>query len=328
MTGSRPPVLVTGATGFLGGHLLAELDPAAGPVRVLARKPNPALEERGYEVVVGDLESPEALDRAVAGMDGVFHLAGRVSRDPDAAADLDRVHIEGSRRLVAAVATAGVRRVVLVSTSGTIAVTEWPDPDRDETARVPVELIGRWPYYRSKWLQEQLWLGAPGAFERVIVNPSLLLGPDDDRLSSAGDVLRFLSGQVRVCPPGGLNFVDVRDAASSVKAAMDRGRDRERYLLGGPNWTFAEFFTALAELSDRSPPRLRLPRPLYTAGAVAAEELARQMGSEPAVDRISREMAGCYWYFRSNKAAQELGHDPREGRITLHDTIRWLDRRL
>ncbi len=328
MTGPRPPVLVTGATGFLGRHLLSGLDPSTGPVRLLARNPAPDLEARGFEVRTGDVTSPDSLREAMEGISGVFHLAGRVSRDPEAAPELDRVHVEGARRLAEAAEAASVRRIVLVSTSGTIAVSRDPAPDQDETTPTPVGLIGGWPYYRSKWLQERTLLGAGGAFELVIVHPSLLLGPEDDRLSSTGDILRFLSGRVSVCPPGGLNFVDVRDAARTIIAAMDRGRAGERYLVGGPNWSFEEFFACLGELTDRAPPRLRLPRGMYTAGALLTEEVARQLGREPAVDRISREMAACYWWFRSVKAERELGHEAREGRLTLSDTVRWLDQRV
>ena len=324
-TSAAAPVLVTGATGFLGSHLLPLLLEDGGPVRVLARQPVPELEARGVEVVVGDVVSGAGLEAALDGVGRVFHLAGRVSRDPDAAASLQRVHVEGTRALANAARKAGVARIVLVSTSGTIAVSRDPEPETDETALVPIELIGRWPYYWSKWLQERTLLSAAGGdVEVVIVNPSLLLGPGDERLSSTGDVLQFLSGQFRVIPPGGLNFVDVRDAAAGVRAAMVKGRSGQRYLLGGHNWTFEEFFARLGEVSGTPAPRLRPSRNLYTAGALLTEEVARQVGREPAVDRISREMAGRYWYFSSDKATRELGHDPRDGRVTLLDTVRWL----
>lgn len=321
------PVLVTGATGFLGSHLLPLLLAGEAPVRVLSRQPAPELAARGVSVVEGDIGSEESLRAALGGVRRVFHLAGRVSRDPQAAASLQRVHVEGTRKLAEAARRAEVERIVLVSTSGTIAVSREPQPDTDETAPVPIELIGGWPYYRSKWLQEATLLGAGAGFEVVIVNPSLLFGPGDERLSSTGDVLRFLSGQIRVIPPGGLNFVDVRDAAAGVLAAMTKGRAGERYLLGGHNWSFAEFFARLGEVSGASAPRVRLSRGLYTAGALLSEEVARQLGREPAVDRISREMAGLFWYFRSDKAARELGHEPRDGRVTLVETVRWLEGR-
>ena len=322
-----PAVLVTGATGFLGSHLLPLLLEDGEPVRVLSRRPAPDLTDRGIEVVLGDVASGAGLREAFDGIGRVFHLAGRVSRDPEAAAGLQRVHVEGTRKLAEAARQAGVERIVLVSTSGTIAVSRNPEPECDETAPVPIELIGGWPYYRSKWLQERTLLGSAGDTGVVIVNPSLLLGPGDERLSSTGDVLRFLSGQVRVIPPGGLNFVDVRDAAAGVRAAMVKGRSGHRYLLGGHNWSFREFFARLGEVSTTPAPRLRLSRNLYTAGALLTEELARQIGREPAVDRISREMAACYWYFSSEKATRELGHEPRDGRVTLLETVRWLQGR-
>ena len=322
-----PAVLVTGATGFLGSHLLPLLLEDGAPVRVLSRRPAPGLTDRGIEVASGDIASGAGLREALDGIGRVFHLAGRVSRDPEAAASLQRVHVEGTRKLAEAARQTGVERIVLVSTSGTIAVSRDPEPECDENAPVPIELIGGWPYYRSKWLQERTLLASAGDTEVVIVNPSLLLGPGDERLSSTGDVLRFLSGQVRVIPPGGLNFVDVRDAAAGVLSAMLKGRSGGRYLLGGHNWSFREFFVRLGEVSGTPAPRLRLSRGLYTAGALVTEEFSRQIGREPAVDRISREMAACYWYFSSEKATRELGHEPRDGRVTLLETVRWLQGR-
>lgn len=323
---SDAPVLVTGATGFLGTHLLdALLEVGSAPsLRVLTRRPAPDLEARGIEVVEGDLLEGPGLGAALAGVRRVFHLAGLVSRDPADTSRLQRVHVDGARRLAELARPAGVERVLLVSTSGTIAVSREPAPETDETAPVPIQRIGRWPYYRSKWLQERALLSAARGFEVVIVNPSLLLGPGDERLSSTGDVLRFLSGEVAVVPPGGLNFVDVRDAAATVAAAMRRGRSGHRYLVGGHNWSFADFFARLSEVSGSPAPRLRLPRGLYTAAALFTEEAARRIGREPAVDRVSREMAGDTWYFSSAKAERELGHRARDGRVTLLETVRWL----
>ena len=129
----RSPVLVTGATGFLGSHLLPLLLAEKTPVRVLSRRPAPELSARGVEVVEGEIESETALRSALAGVRRVFHLAGRVSRDPEASADLHRVHVEGTRTLATEARREGVARIVLVSTSGTIAVSRDPEPDCDET---------------------------------------------------------------------------------------------------------------------------------------------------------------------------------------------------
>src|SRR6185369_4847449 len=135
----------------------------------------------------------------------------------------------------------GVRRVVLASTSGIIAVTKDGEEVPNEDAPYRYETVKNWPYYLSKIYQEKLALSFPGPPEVVAINPSLILGPDDPKLSSTGDVLSFMKKELPVMPSGGMNFVDARDAAAGAILAMESGAPGRRYLLGGPNWTMAEF---------------------------------------------------------------------------------------
>jgi dihydroflavonol-4-reductase len=160
--------------------------------------------------------------------------------------------------------------------------------------------------------------------EVVAVNPSLLLGPGDRRLSSTGDVRKFIKKQIPVLPEGGINFVDARDAALATAAALDKGRDGERYLLGGPNWTMKEFFGRLGRVANVAPPRLKLPAKWNKFGAGLVEELYRWRDKEPPVDRISVEMADHYWWIDSSKAERELGFEARDPQLTLHDTVAYL----
>jgi dihydroflavonol-4-reductase len=270
------------------------------------------------------------LTAALAGRDAVYHLAGFVSRDPDDGQRMMRVHVDGTRRVLEAAAAAGVRRVVIASTSGTIAVSREAEPILDETAPYPMELIGSWPYYLSKVYQEKLALdlGRTLGLEIVVVNPSLLLGPGDERGSSTGDVKRFLRREQPVVPQGGVSFVDARDAAQATVAAMDRGRPFERYLLGGPNWTIAEFFGRLERISKVRRPWLRLPPRAQKAGATVLEHLYRAVNRTAPVDRISVEMAQCFWYCNSAKAARELDFVARDPSETLDETVRDLRARM
>src|SRR5207344_2361457 len=115
-------------------------------------------------------------------------------------------------------------------TSGTVAVSRRADDIADEDTPAPVDIIGRWPYYASKLYQEEAARRACGdKVELVILNPSLLLGPGDDRLSSTRPVLQFLARDIPVCPSGGLNFVDARDVAALLPVAMARGEAGARY---------------------------------------------------------------------------------------------------
>jgi dihydroflavonol-4-reductase len=323
--------LVTGATGFLGSHLLATLFEQGDPsgLRVLTQKEAPALAGRGVEVVRGSITSRDDVERAVAGVERVYHLAGLVSRKRDDAHRMFTVHVDGTRLLCEAARAAGVKRIVLASTSGTVAVSTRDDEMPDEDSAAPVELIGRWPYYASKLYQEETARrGCGDDVELVTVNPSLLLGPGDDRLSSTRDVLSFLARDIALTPPGGLNFVDVRDVAEVLPAAMERGRAGERYLLGGHNMSFADFFGRLERLTKIAGPRLRGSGKWTVLAAQAQAALYRKLGRTPPVEPEAVDMARHYWYFSSTRAQQELGFSVREAAETLHDTVKYLRRNL
>ena len=318
-------VLVTGATGFLGEHLCRVLVERGHTVRGLARTRSAILAELGIEHIRGDvLEGPE-LDRALGGCFGVFHLAGAVSRDPGDAQRMMRLHVDGTRRVLDRMKVAGVRRMVLASTSGTIGVSK-EEEILDESAPYAEQIVAGWPYYASKIYQERLAFehGRRLGIEVVAVNPSLLLGPGDRRLSSTGDVRRFLRRQIPTIPDGGISFVDARDAAAATASALERGRPGERYLLGGPNWTTKEFFARLGRIANIAPPRLKLPARWSKFGASLVEELYRWRGKEPPVDRISVEMAEHYWWIDSSKAERELAFSARDPQLTLVDTVAYL----
>lgn len=325
----RPVTLVTGGTGFLGSHLVRLLvAEGVKNVRVLATSAPAWLEELGVETVRGSVTSPEDLTRAVEGVGEIYHLAGRVSREPEDAHEMYRLHVEGTRLLCEAAARAGVRSVVMASTSGTVAVTAEGDIVPDEEWPTPLEIVSRWPYYASKVYQERVALQHfSGRGQRlVLMNPSLLLGPGDERLSSTKVVLDFLSRKIVAVPKGGLSFVDARDAARAFYAAMSAGRHGERYLLGAANWTFRDFFGRLERLTKTPAPFLSLPSKLTLAGARAVGALYRGWKLAPPVEPVEIEMADYFWYLDDSKARAELSFDPRDPSETLLDTVTYVRR--
>lgn len=323
----KTSVLVTGATGFLGEHLCRVLVAEGHIVRGLARSRSAVLEDLGVEHVRGDVLSNDDLQRALDGVSAVFHLAGAVSRDPGDAQRMMRLHVDGTRKVMEQMAAFGIRRMILASTSGTIGVSK-DETIRDETAPYAEEIVAGWPYYASKIYQERLAFehGERLGIEVVAVNPSLLLGPGDRRLSSTGDVRKFIKRQLPTVPEGGINFVDARDAAQATAAALSKGRAGERYLLGGPNWTMKEFFDRLGRVANIPPPRLKLPPTFAKWSAGIIEEVYRWRGKEPPIERISVEMAEHYWWIDSSKAQAELGFEPRDPQLTLVDTVEYLRR--
>ncbi len=325
-TRSEKRILITGGTGFLGTQLVRQfLALGENNLKVLASRVPQWMKDEGVKAVEGSVTSPDDLAKACKNVLAIYHLAGKVSRDNDDAAAMNRVHLEGTRLLCEAAKEAGVATIILASSSGTIAVSE-DERVVDETYPQPVDVLARWAYYASKYYQERAAIaGFDGDGRRlVIMNPSLLLGPGDERLSSTKPVLDFLARKTPYTPSGGLNFVDVRDAAAAFINALDKGGHQEKYLLGSENMTFAQLFGRLERLSGVSAPMLKVPKAVAMAGSTFISSIYRNWGKPSPVAPNEVEQAECFWYFDSSKAKEELGFEPRDPQETLNDTIAYI----
>lgn len=319
-------ILVTGGTGFLGTHIVRQfLEKGEKNLRVMASSVPVWMKDSGVEPAEGSVTNREDVAKAVKNISAVFHLAGKVSRDNEDAAAMNKVHVEGTRVLCEAAKEAGVKTFVLASSSGTIAVSENAET-LDETYPTPIEIISRWAYYASKFYEERTALeNFDGkGLKLVILNPSLLLGTGDERLSSTKPVLDFLARKIPYTPSGGLSFVDARDAANAFINALEKGRHREKYLLGAANMTFAQFFGRLERLSGVSSPMLRVPKKLAMAGSNFIDSVFKNWNKTSPIQPKEVEQAEYFWYFSSAKAEEELNFAPRDPQETLQDTIAYL----
>lgn len=319
-------ILITGGTGFLGSHIVRQfLDAGEKHLKVMASSVPEWMKDAGVKAIEGSVTDRDDVMKACKNVSAIFHLAGKVSRDNNDAAAMNKIHVEGTRILCEAAKDAGVRTMILASSSGTIAASE-DEQVFDETFPQPVDVISRWAYYASKYYQERTALADFDGDGRrlVILNPSLLLGPDDERLSSTKVVLDFLAKKIPYSPSGGLNFVDVRDAAAAFISALDKGAHQEKYLLGAENLTFPEFFGRLERLSGVSAPMLKVPKKLAMAGSSFIESVFSNWGKTSPVASKEVEQAEFYWYFDSAKAEENLGFSPRDPQETLNDTIKYL----
>jgi dihydroflavonol-4-reductase len=318
--------LITGGTGFLGVHLVRQLiDAGEKNLRVMASTVPDWMKEAGVEALEGSVTNADDVANAVQNVSAIFHLAGKVSRDNDDAVAMNRIHVQGTRLLCEAATAAGVKSMILASSSGTIAVSE-DDQIRDETFPAPLEIISRWAYYASKYYQERTALeNFDGDGRRlVIMNPTLLLGPDDERLSSTKPVLDFLGRKIPYTPSGGLSFVDARDAATAFITSLEKGRHQEKYLLGATNLTFKEFFARLERLSGVSAPMIKMPKKLAMAGSSFIDSVFKNWGKASPIQPKEVEQAEYFWYLDSTKAKDELGFSPRDPQETLQDTVKHL----
>ncbi|MEZ5966436.1 MAG: NAD-dependent epimerase/dehydratase family protein [Planctomycetota bacterium] len=314
--------LVTGASGFVGCHLLPRLVEAGHAVRCLAR--DPAWSTTHGEVVAGCLGDEASLRRALDGVDVVVHLAALVSFARKDAAESFAVNEAGTRRLAALARAAGVRRFLHVSSVVAIGYSERGEI-LDETAPYNVARL-RVPYCDSKHAAEQAVLDeVERGLDAVIVNPSSMFGPGDRRKARNSLLDAAQRGRVPFAPSGGANFADVRDVAAGCVAALTRGRRGERYILGGENLTGRELMRTVFAAAGRRPPRWSLPRPVTKLLAAGAGVLERVVDLRPPLTAQILRMASAYFWYGSAKAEGELGYRARPVLEAVQAAYRWME---
>ena len=224
-------VLVTGGAGFIGSHLVRQLVAAHHSVRVL-EKPGASvahLPQDQIEIVFADIRDGAAVARATGDCDVVLHLAANPNlwaRNPD---DFEQINHQGTRHVLEAARSAGARRIVHVSTESILAAARGQEMITEKTQTSLSDMIG--PYCRSKWLAEQAAQEAVEAGQPVvIVRPTVAVGPGDLKLGPPSRLIcDFCNGRVKAYLDGGLNLIDVRDAAAGIWAAAEHGEIGRRY---------------------------------------------------------------------------------------------------
>jgi dihydroflavonol-4-reductase len=318
-------VCVTGGSGFLGFHLVQQLLALGARVRVLTfPSPAPNHPLRAFarvELITGDVRDPDAVRRCVAGCSVVFHTAGIVAFWGPSVARMWSVHEDGTRAVLQAAAWA---RVVHTSSMVTIGATRDGNP-LDEDTPFDLDRLDL-PYVHAKRAAECLALQAAHAGQDVVVvNPACLVGPEDHEGSVMGRLcVRFWKGRVLLAPPGGINLVDVRDAARGHLLAAQHGRSGRRYILGGEDHFFTSFLGSLSRAAGFAPRLLtRLPGWALTAVAALAESRSWWTGKEPYPSLAHARMNRLCWFVHSGRARDELGYVARPLDETLADTLAW-----
>lgn len=312
--------LVTGATGFVGGHLAEVLRQRGDDVTALARSPGKAkaLESAGIRVISGDLHDQAALDQAAKHQDVVFHVAGLVAARDEA--EFLRANLDGTRNVLSASERAGAPRFVLVSSLAAAGPSQRGSPLTGQEPARPVTAYGR-----SKLAAEQILKESPLPW--TIVRPPIVYGPRDREILKV-----FRLARLRIAPVFGdgaqeLSAVHAVDLAGALIAvASGSSTVRRTYTACHPEvFTTAEFGAAVGAAMGRSVATLRIPKPIGRA-LLSVTETAANLARQTTI--LTRDKANEFfqaaWTGDPGPLTRDTGwraaFDLRRG---LADTYRW-----
>jgi dihydroflavonol-4-reductase len=326
MTEVGEEVFLTGASGFVGSHVLRALLAAQYRVRALVRpgsRPLPPLD--GCTAVWGDILHPGDLVRHMAGCRYLIHVAALYSFSPGMHKKMFDTNVQGCAGLLEAAHLAGIERAVVTSSSSTVGPSHGGRPATEDDWDVEADSSA---YHRSKLQQARVALAAQVPV--VLVLPTAPVGPGDWKPTPTGKmIVDFMRGRIFATLGGGLNVVAVEDVAKAHVLALQYGRPRERYLVGGENFSLSELWERLAQICGRKAPTMRIPyRLVFTLGW--ADELRCQLFrggkggmAAPLIPLEGVRMARHHMYASSAKAKSELGYEATSVNAALERAVRW-----
>lgn len=321
---------LTGFTGFIGNRLASELVKKGHQVNILVRSPGKAasLMTENVTLFQGDITDYDSVERAMKGCSGVFHLAAlaRVwSRNPELSY---RINVEGTGNVLEAALKNGVKRVVFTSSAGTIRPSG-PFEDSTEDSEPPSFYLTE--YERTKNEAEKLCLEyVQKGLDVVILNPSRVYGPG--MIGESNSVTKIISlydkGKWRILPGDGSsygNYVYIDDVVAGHVRAMEKGLAGDRYILGGENVTFEQFFRILGEVSGKKNRLIKLPAPAMTAIARVLFLIAGVFRKDPLVTPAWVERYLQHRRLSNVKAETQLGYQVTPLAEGMKKTLIWLN---
>jgi dihydroflavonol-4-reductase len=319
-------IFITGATGFVGGHVARRYAAEGASLRLLTRQTSrlDSLDGIDAEMVTGDLREPEKLRSAISGCDALVHVAADYRlwvRDPE---QMYAANVGGTRELLKLAREVGVPRVVYTSSVATMGFKADGTIVNEETPVALADMIGH--YKRSKFLGEQEAIQAAKAGQHVMVlNPTTPIGSGDAKPTPTGRIIvDFLNKQFPAYVDTGLNLVDVDEVARMHVIALDRGTPGERYILGGENLTLKQILDRMSAITGLPSPTMKVPHAVAMAFAFFDENITGKLrGKEPRATVEAVRMGKKMMFASSAKAERELGFQILPVYNAMRSAIEW-----
>jgi dihydroflavonol-4-reductase len=319
-------VFITGATGFVGGHVARRYAAEGASLRLLTRQTSRLDRLAGIdaEVVKGDLREPEKLRSALTGCDALIHVAADYRlwvRDPK---QMYAANVDGTRELLKLARETGVPRVVYTSSVATMGFKADGTIVNEDTPVTLAEMIGH--YKRSKFLAEQEAIAAAKAGQHVmILNPTTPIGDGDAKPTPTGRIIvDFMNNKFPAYVETGLNLVDVDEVARMHVVALDRGTPGERYILGGENLTLKQILDRMSAITGLPSPTMKVPHSVAMVFAFFDENITgKLLGKEPRATVEAVRMGKKMMFASSAKAERDLGFQVLPIYNAMRSAIEW-----
>ena len=316
-------VLVTGANGLLGHHVVMQLQKANHDIRIILRG-NPAIyfDMTNIESVGGNFSDYESLKIAADGCDAIIHIAAVTSTDFLYYQDYSKINVEGSETLIKVADELKINRLIFVSTANTIGYGNKEQP-ADETAKIEFPFTKSF-YARSKVEAEKLFVEASNKRLRhvVIVNPTFMIGSFDTKPSSGKLMLMGYKKRIMFVPSGGKNFVAVTDVAIAICNALTAGKNGERYLVSGLNLSFKEFYQIQSRVGEYTQKIIVLPDILLkVAGKLG--DILRFFGIKTEMCSMNLNQLIVQEYYNNQKAKNELALTSKSLEQAVNEALDW-----
>jgi dihydroflavonol-4-reductase len=317
--------LITGATGHIGNVLVRQLLKHGERVRVLVRPGNSltALEGLDVERYPGDVLDPASLLRAMQGVAVIYHLAARISIEMQPDPEIERVNLEGTRNVIAAARSAGVRRLVYASSIYALRIPATGLIDES----LPFDpQYARGAYDCSKAAASlEVQQAAAAGLDAVIICPTAVAGPYDFHDSESGRGIRLnMSPGLKFTVDGAYDFVDVRDVALGFILAAERGVRGETYILGGERLTVKQVAKTVWDAAGNHCVSINIPLWLAYFVADSMPIYTTITGTKSFFTRYSLDAVTSNSNISHSKAEKVLGYHPRPARRAITDAVKWL----
>ena len=319
-------VFVTGATGFVGGHVARAYAAQGAQLRLLTRSGSnlAGIEGIAGETVVGDLRQAGKLRDALAGCDALVHVAADYRLWVPDPSEMYAANVDGTRALLKLAREVGVRKVIYTSSVATMGFDRAGTIVDESTPVSIADMIGH--YKRSKFLAEQEAIAAARAGQHVMVlNPTTPIGSGDAKPTPTGRiVVDFLNKNFPAYVDTGLNLVDVDEVARMHVVALERGTPGERYILGGENLTLKQILDRLSAITGLPSPTTKVPHAVAMAFAFFDEAITGKLrGKEPRATVEAVRMGRKMMFAASAKAERELGFRILPVYPALRGAVEW-----